>query len=53
MDEYIRADNDFHQRREKFHRYTKAARGFGGRFHPSHVRSIYNPSPVEEKVIQS
>jgi hypothetical protein len=25
MDEYIRADNDFHQRREEFHRYIEVA----------------------------
>jgi hypothetical protein len=37
MDEYIRADNDFHQRREELHRYTEAARGFGARFHLRHV----------------
>jgi hypothetical protein len=29
MDEYIRADNDFCQRREELHRYTEAARGLG------------------------
>jgi hypothetical protein len=44
MDEYIRADNDFRQRREEAYRYSKMARGFGGRFHPRHVRSIHNPS---------
>jgi hypothetical protein len=37
MDEYIRADNDFRQRREELHRYTKVARGFEGRFNPRHV----------------
>ena len=37
MDEYIRADNDFLQRREEFHRYTEVAKGLGGRFHPRHV----------------
>jgi hypothetical protein len=26
MDEYIRADNDFRQRREEFHNYTEVAR---------------------------
>jgi hypothetical protein len=26
MDEYIRVDNDFHERREEIHKYTKAAR---------------------------
>jgi hypothetical protein len=43
MDEYIRFNNDFCQRREEFHRYTKVAKGFRGRFHPRHVRSIHNP----------
>jgi hypothetical protein len=28
MDEYIRADNYFRQRREELHIYTKGARGF-------------------------
>jgi hypothetical protein len=43
MDEYIRADNHFHQRKEALHRYTEATRGFEGRFNPRHVRSIHNP----------
>ena len=38
MDEYIRANNDFRQRREEAYRYSEMARGFGGRFHPRHVR---------------
>jgi hypothetical protein len=38
MDEYIRADNDFQQRRKEAYKYSEMARGFGGRFHPSHVR---------------
>jgi hypothetical protein len=42
MDEYIRADNYFCQRREEFHRYTKVARGFGGWLHLRHVESIHN-----------
>jgi hypothetical protein len=42
MDEYIRADNDFRQRREEAFRYSELARGFGGRFHPRHVRPIHN-----------
>jgi hypothetical protein len=41
MDEYIRADNDFRQRREEAYRYSEMARGFRGRFHPRHVRSIH------------
>jgi hypothetical protein len=42
MDEYIRADNDFRQRREEAYRFSEIARGFGGRFHPRHVRSIHS-----------
>jgi hypothetical protein len=42
MDEYIRADNDFRQRREEAYRFSEIARGFGGRIHPRHVRSIHN-----------
>jgi hypothetical protein len=42
MDEYIRADNDFRQRREEAYRFSKIARGFGGRFHTRHVRSIHS-----------
>jgi hypothetical protein len=39
MDEYIRADNDFRQRREEAYRFSEMTRGFGGRIHPRHVRS--------------
>jgi hypothetical protein len=49
MDEYIRADNDFRQRREEAYRYSEMARGFGGRFHPRHVRSIHNPSASDDR----
>jgi hypothetical protein len=49
MDEYIRADNDFRQRREEGYRYSKMARGIGGRFHPRHVRSIHNTSSSEDR----
>jgi hypothetical protein len=42
MDEYIRADNDFRQRREEAYRFSEIARGFGGRIHPRHVRSIHS-----------
>jgi hypothetical protein len=42
MDEYIRADNDFHQRREEAYRFSKMTRGFGGRIHPRHVSSIHS-----------
>jgi hypothetical protein len=44
MDEYIRADNDFRQRREEAYRYSKMTRGFRGRLHPRHVRTIHNPA---------
>jgi hypothetical protein len=30
MDEYIRADNDFRQRREEAYRFSEMTRGFGG-----------------------
>jgi hypothetical protein len=33
MDEYIRADNDFRQRREEAYRFSEMTRGFGGRIH--------------------
>jgi hypothetical protein len=49
MDEYIRADNDFRQRREEAYRYSGITRGFGGRLHPRHVRTIYNPSQSEDR----
>jgi hypothetical protein len=42
MEEYIRADNDFRQRREEAYRFSEIARGFGGRIHPRHVRSIHS-----------
>jgi hypothetical protein len=49
MDEYIRADNDFQQRREEAYRYSEMTRGFGGRLHPRHVRSIHNPSSSDDR----
>jgi hypothetical protein len=49
MDEYIRADNDFHQRREEAYKFSELARGFGGRFHPRHVRSIHNANPSDDR----
>jgi hypothetical protein len=42
MDEYIRADNDFRQRREEAYRFSEMTRGFGGRIHHRHVRSIHS-----------
>jgi hypothetical protein len=48
MDEYIRADNDFRQRREEAYIYSKMTRGFGGSLHPRHVRTIHNPSSSKD-----
>jgi hypothetical protein len=42
MDEYIRADNDFRQRREEAYRFSEMTRGFGGSIHPRHIRSIHS-----------
>jgi hypothetical protein len=42
MDEYIRADNDFRQRTEEAYRFSEMTRGFGGRIHLRHVRSIHS-----------
>jgi hypothetical protein len=49
MDEYIRADNDFCQRREEAYRFSEMARGFGGRLHPTHVRSIHNSNTNDDR----
>jgi hypothetical protein len=49
MDEYIRANNDFHQRREETYRFSEMTRGFGGRIHPRHVRSIHNSTQSDDK----
>jgi hypothetical protein len=49
MDEYIRADNDFRQRREEAYIFSEMTRGFGGRIHPRHVRSIYSSSQNDDK----
>jgi hypothetical protein len=49
MDEYIRADNDFSQRREEAYRFSEMTRGFGGRIHPRHVRSIHNSTQSDGK----
>jgi hypothetical protein len=49
MDEYIRADNDFRQRREEAYRFSEMTRGFRGRIHPRHVRSIHNSSQNDDK----
>jgi hypothetical protein len=49
MDEYIRADNDFRQRREEAYRFSEMTRGFGGTIHPRHVRSIHNSSQSDDR----
>jgi hypothetical protein len=49
MDEYIRADNDFRQTREEAYRFSEMTRGFGGRIHPRHVRSIHSSSQNDDK----
>jgi hypothetical protein len=49
MDEYIRADNDFRQRREEAFRFSEMTRGFGGRFHLRHVRSIHNSTQSDDR----
>jgi hypothetical protein len=49
MDEYIRTNNDFCQRREEAYRFSEMTRGFGGRIHPRHVRSIHNFSQNDDK----
>jgi hypothetical protein len=49
MDEYIRADNDFRQRREETYRFSEMTRGFGGRIHPRHARSIHNSNLSDEE----
>jgi hypothetical protein len=53
MDEYIRADNDFRQRRKEAYRFFEMTRGFGGRIHPRHVRSIHNSTQSDDKGSQS
>jgi hypothetical protein len=49
MDEYIRADNDFCQRREEVYRFSEMTKGFGGRIHPRHVRSIHNSIQSDDR----
>jgi hypothetical protein len=51
MDEYIRADNDFRQRSEEAYRYSEMTKGFGGRLHPRHVKTIHNLSSSEDMEI--
>jgi hypothetical protein len=49
MDENIRANNDFCQRREEAYRFSEMTRGFGGRIHPRHVRSIHNSTQSDDR----
>jgi hypothetical protein len=49
MDEYIRANKDFRQRRVEVYKYSEMTRGFGGRFYPRHVRAIHNPSTNDDR----
>jgi hypothetical protein len=49
MDEYIRADNNFRQRREEAYKFSEMTRGFGGQIHPRHVRSIHSSSQSDDK----
>jgi hypothetical protein len=51
MDECIRVDNDFCQRREEAYMFSEMTRGFGGRLHPRHVRSIHNSNANDERDI--
>jgi hypothetical protein len=49
MDEYIRADNDFCQRREEAYMFSEMTRGFGGRIYSRHVRWIHNSSQSDDR----
>jgi hypothetical protein len=49
MDEYIRANNDFRQRREEAYMFSEMTRGFRGRLHPRHVRAIHNSNANDER----
>jgi hypothetical protein len=49
IDEYIWADNDFRQRRDEAYKFSEMTRGFGGRSHPRHVRSIHSSSQSDDK----
>jgi hypothetical protein len=48
-DEYIWADNDFRQRRVEAYRFSEMTRGFGGRLHPRHARSIHNSNINDDR----
>jgi hypothetical protein len=49
MDEYIQANNDFHQRREEAYRFSEMTRGFRGRIHLRHVSSIHNSTQNDDR----
>jgi hypothetical protein len=49
MDEYIRANNDFRQRREEAYRFSEMTKGFGERIHPRHVTSIHNSTQSDDR----
>jgi hypothetical protein len=49
MDEYIRAHNDFRQRREEAYRFSEMTRGFRVRIHLRHVRSIHNSTQSDDR----
>jgi hypothetical protein len=49
MDEYIRDDNDFRQRRKEAYMFSKMTGGFGGRIHLRHVRSIHNSNSSDDR----
>jgi hypothetical protein len=49
MDEYIWADNDFRQRREEAYMFSEMTKGFRGRIHPRHVRSIHNSNLSDDR----
>jgi hypothetical protein len=49
IDEYIQADNDFRQRREEAYKFSEMTRGFRGRIHPRHVRSIHNSNLSDDR----
>lgn len=52
MDEYIRAENDFRQRREEAYMFSEMTRGFGGTLQPRHVRSIHNSNDERDNNAQ-
>jgi hypothetical protein len=49
MGEYILADNYFRHRKEEAYRYSEMTRGFRGRLHPKHVRTIHNPKTNDDR----